>query len=114
VEVPRDTFYVRSPRGRDAPRDDQETIEMPAKKNTPTETTPARRDRSTKQVEKVYTAERGVGRVYKETSGRYVSQARRVAGGGRTRRRFDTLKAAKEDFAGAVLVCALPAEKSKS
>lgn len=76
--------------------------------------TTAKSDRSTKQVEKVYAAERGIGRVYKETSGRFVSQARRARGGGRTRRRFDTLKAAKADFAEAVLVCALPVEKPTS
>ena len=55
-------------------------------------------DRSTKQVEKVYVTVPLVGRVYRETSGRYVAQARRVAGGPRSRRRFATLKSAKESL----------------
>jgi hypothetical protein len=70
-----------------------------AEVNIPTK---PKRDRSTKQVEKVYVQTKGVGRVYRETSGRYVAQARRVAAGPRSRRRFATLKAAKEDFALAV------------
>jgi hypothetical protein len=55
----------------------------PATKTT--EATAAKPDRSTKQVEKVYLAERGIGRVYQETSGRFVSQARRTPGGHATK-----------------------------
>lgn len=77
-------------------------IEMTEPATKTTEATPVKRDRSTKQVEKAYVAERGIGRVYKETSGRFVSQARRTPRGARTGRRFDLVKDAKADFVLAV------------
>jgi hypothetical protein len=62
---------------------------------TKNETTKPKRDRSGRKVEKVYVSTPGVGRVYKEASGRYVAQGRKEVGGFRLRRRHATLAQAK-------------------
>ena len=63
-------------------------------KKTTTET-----DANPKAVERIVTADRGVGRLYKEAGGRYVVHARREPGGFRTRRRFSKLAEAKAAYA---------------
>jgi hypothetical protein len=72
---------------------------------TTTETQPVekpKRDRSKRQVVKIHATERGVGRVYAESSGKYVVQTRKTKGGYRSRRRFDKLADAKAAFKLAV------------
>jgi hypothetical protein len=65
---------------------------MTTKKTTTSETKPT-------TVERIVTSDRGVGRLYKETSGIYVVHARRQPGGFRTRRRFSKLAEAKASYA---------------